>query len=177
MEGYLRISFWGELPDGVFSLSAQHAAGNRPRSKRDPRPSDTECSTWRLKEAASRTTRRSRRSGPVEDLALSRLSEASAERQLNGWRWYTVTHHGSRRRAEAAAGAPTTNTSGPALLDADLADPPEIHDSLAAESSPQRRGGHHARGLEATRIRINIKWTSRVPKSTGSNVFDQVLWM
>ncbi len=60
----------------MFSLGAQHAAGNRPQ-RAHPRPSDTKCSTQRLEDVASRMTRGSRRSGLAEDKTLSRLFGAA----------------------------------------------------------------------------------------------------
>jgi hypothetical protein len=78
-------------PPGVDHPTAQHASqGVRTRSaarcwqsaaqQAHPRPSDTECSTQRLEDAASQTTRGSRRSRPAEDRTLSRLSGAGMER-------------------------------------------------------------------------------------------------
>ncbi len=46
---------------------------------------------------------------------------------------------------------------GQFLLDADLANPPEMYDRLVIAMQP----GHQAGGLET--IRIHIQWTSIVP--------------
>jgi hypothetical protein len=66
----------------------------------------------------------------------------------------------ARQRAGPTVGAPTTNTRWPALLDADLADPPEMHDRLVI-ATPR---GHRAGGLETTRMyTIDIKGTRSRP--------------
>ncbi len=79
-------------PPGGDHPAAQHASqgdltrsaarrGQSAAQQAHPRPSDKECSTQRLEDADSRTTRGSRRSGPAEDRTLSRLSGvAGAER-------------------------------------------------------------------------------------------------
>jgi len=78
-------------PPGGDHPAAQHASqgaltrsaarrGQSAAQRAHPRTSDTECSMQRLEDAASRTTRGSRRSRPAEDRTLSRLSGAGAER-------------------------------------------------------------------------------------------------
>jgi RNA recognition motif-containing protein len=64
---------------GVLTRSAARR-GQSAAQRAHPRTSDTECSMQRLEDAASRTTRGSRRSRPAEDRTLSRLSGAGAER-------------------------------------------------------------------------------------------------
>jgi hypothetical protein len=75
-----------------------------------PSRSDSDCCTPQL---VSRTTRGSRRSWPAEDRALSSLSRAGAELEVNGWWRCTVTHRGGRHSAEPTAGAPTTVVGAP----------------------------------------------------------------
>jgi hypothetical protein len=70
-----------------------------------------------------------------------------------------VIHREGRHRAESTAGAPTSNTSEPASLDADLKDPQEKHDSLVIAT--QR--GHPARGLKTIQIHtMHIEGASRL---------------
>jgi hypothetical protein len=110
----------------------------------------------RLEDAVSRTTR-IEEEGPAEDRTLSRLSGAGAGRFLTlacwtapSWRRYTVAHRGGRHCAKPAAGAPTTNTSGLALLDADLSHltaPPEMRDRRRRDAA-----GSSGWGSETARI-------------------------
>jgi hypothetical protein len=57
-------------------------------------------------------------------------------------------HREGRHHAEPVAGAPTTDTSEPALLDADLADPPEMQDSQVIATPWGHPAGHPAGALE-----------------------------
>jgi hypothetical protein len=50
-------------------------------------------------------------------------------------------HGGGRHRAEPTAGAPTSNTSGSALLDADPTDPPEVHNHLVTAALQEHPAG------------------------------------
>ncbi len=76
---------------------------------------------------------------------------------------YTAAHRGGRHRAEPAAGAPTTDTSGPVLTDADRADPPEMYGRLGIAAQWGRQAG----GLETNRLHMQL--TSMGPQSTLCN--------
>ncbi len=120
-----------------------------------PRPSDTECSTQ-----PERSGRR------ALALWMAQLHIVEVFKALGLWRARRepthVIHRDARHRAEPAAGAPTTDTSEPPLLDANLAAPPEMHDHLVI-ATPRRHpaGGSvtiriHTMDIECTRSRPGI---------------------